>query len=249
MNRYLMAAAMFVAVAAMGCTNDEIDATPSALSFAARACMLPDYAPTPELAALVEDVDDYSTNALQVVAGTIEACTSLAEDLGVDLGDRSLFLATEEWYGKAASELRRRCSAIEAPLRAAGPVTMEVEHLGCEAPEPCVDPLVARERCQLRRVDVIFGGERLLPGSPFHGLLYYLPNVVRSVKAPEEPPAQTYAPSPRATLCDQTIRQSVTEATSRWAPALAAAAEAFDAIALATRVQTTCEAYPVPRKR
>ena len=198
-------------------------------------------------------MNDYSTNASNIVARTIEACTNAAIGLGVDLSDGSLFVATDEWYAKAASEIRRRCSAIEAPLLAANPMTTEVALYGCESPDACVDPLVARERCKDGHVFV-----RVISGAPespwldssssLEGLLYFLPQSIRTAKTPSAPGPQTYAPSPRATLCDQTIRESASEATGRWAPALAAAAEALDGIARASRVQTTCTVYSMPAK-
>jgi hypothetical protein len=49
-------------------------------------------------------------------------------------------------------------------------------------------------------------------------------------------------------LCDQAIRGAATEETDRWAPALAAVAEALDGIARAARVQTTCTASSVPAR-
>ena len=244
MKRILATVAMSAAIFVTGCTSEEIDATPSTLMFALQACKAPESAPTPELGVLAKDVTDYSTNASDIVSRTIESCTNAAMQLGVDVGDRSPFVSTDEWHAKAASEIRRRCSAIEAPLLAASPATMTVDVSGCESPAPCVDPLSASERCVTGHVfvRVVLGVPESgwLDSSSREGLLYYLPQAIRRAKPPTAPGAQTYAPSPRATLCDQTIRESATEATARWAPALAAAAEALDGIARASRVQTTC---------
>src|SRR5262249_35083098 len=103
MKRIVIAVALFATMFATGCTNDEIEPPPGALTFAAQNCGAPESAPTPELQALAKDVSDYSTNASDIVVRMIEACTGAAMALGVDLGDTSRFDATGEWYAEAAS--------------------------------------------------------------------------------------------------------------------------------------------------
>lgn len=244
MRRILSAVAMSAATCVTGCTNEELDATPSALSFAVQACKAPEAAPTPELGVLARETTDYSTIATDIVSRTLESCTRVATQLGVDLGDRSELVSSEESSANAASEIRGRCSAIEAPLLAARPAMITVDVLGCESPAPCVDPLSASERCKTGHVfvNVVSTGLEIprIDRSAHANLLYYLPRAIRTANAPNAPAAQSYVPSPRATLCDQTIRQEATEAIARWAPALAAAAEALDKIASASRVQRTC---------
>jgi hypothetical protein len=111
MKQILTGIAVFAAMFVAGCTSEEIDATPSTLTFAVQACQSPELAPTPELAALAKDVNDYSATASDIVVRTIDACTMTATTFGVDVGDSSRFVATEEWYANAAREIRRRCSA------------------------------------------------------------------------------------------------------------------------------------------
>jgi len=244
MRRILTAVAMSAAAFVTGCTNEEFDATPSDVMFAVQACKAPEAAPTPELGALAKETIGYSTIASDIVSRTIESCTNAATQLGVDLGDTAELTSSEEWYANAAIEIRRRCSAIEAPLLAALPATITVDVSGCESPAPCADPLSASERCKSGHVFVNVVSTGLasagIDRSAHANLLYYLPRFIRTANAPNPPAAQSYVPSPRATLCDQTLRQAATDAIARWAPALAAAAEALDHIARASRVQRTC---------
>jgi hypothetical protein len=250
MRRARFGLAIAAVILATGCTSEEIDATPSSVTSAAQTCLAPGAAPTPELAALAAAVNAYRTGAPDVVARTIEACTSIATSLGVDVGDSLLFAATDEWYPKAASEVRRRCSAIQAPLLALGPRTVAVSLLGCQAPDACVDPLSAPERCKSASVIVRVSPSDSLTfaSSSLEEVLYYVPRALRATEAPSALGVQTYPPMPRSLLCDQAIRGSATEETDRWAPALAAVAEALDGIARAAQVQTTCTAYSAPAR-
>ncbi|MBS2017441.1 MAG: hypothetical protein JST00_31450 [Deltaproteobacteria bacterium] len=242
MKRLLTSVAALAVMFASGCTNEAIDATPSSLTAAEMACESPESAPTTELSTLAGQVRDYSRNASDIVARTIEVCTYAAVSRGVELGDTTPFAPTQEWYARAPSEIRRRCAALEGPLLAGNPMTVRVELLGCVDRDACADPFDASARCQGGRAFGPFVGaaESSPPDSSLLSLVFYLPQSIRRTKAPISPGPQTYAPSPRSILCDRAIREAAVEATDRWASSLAAAAEAVEGVARAARVQTTC---------